>query len=168
MEIKLNRITWNEEQKILFDHLKTAIEKVYSEKRMLFECEGKSRYGLEQAFVFRTGIYLYEILKNTEYCDLDLDSEYNKNFLKLKSSDKFPKGMKPDLILHERNTNNKNMIVVEFKGSWNGNYARDREKLIELTKSDSQYRYTMGVLVKIFDKKCKYEIYINGNKEIIN
>jgi len=109
----------SEEQAYLIEVLRNAINAVYYEERFLLRFTQGDREGLEQAFVFRTGIHLSNLLYETPYATLDLDSEYNKNHGDAKTSRRFPNGLRPDLIIHRRDSNDENKLVAEFKGWWN-------------------------------------------------
>lgn len=154
----------NEEQTYLVNLLEQAIKRVYEEDRFLFDFSQGERTGLEQAFVFRVGIHLNNLLKLTPYKELDLDSEYNKCHGNIKRSRRFPKGLRPDLIIHRRDSNEDNKLVVEFKGWWNCNIAKDKKKLEDLTEPDEKYHYLIGVLVKIGMAEATYLYFINGKE----
>lgn len=156
----------NEEQQALVALLKEAIGRVYEEERFLLTCSEGNRTGMEQAFAFRTGIYLSGLLQGTDYKQLDLDSEYNKNNGVVKSSVRFPRGVRPDLIIHKRDSNEENMLVAEFKGYWNNNIACDLRKLEDLTNPDDNYNYLIGVFVRIGEKSPNFR-YFNGGREIV-
>jgi hypothetical protein len=154
------------EEKKLLILLKAAIDKVYKEERGIFDCTGGSRRGLEQAFVFRTGLYLNDLIKETQYAHLDLDCEYNKNQNGIKSTERFPQGVRPDLLLHRRGSNEENILAVEFKGWWNKNTKKDIMKLEDLTLPWDNYKYLIGVFVHIGKdfSECKYRYFIGGNE----
>ncbi|MBX3297451.1 MAG: hypothetical protein KF762_17250 [Acidobacteria bacterium] len=162
----------NQEQRYLVDLLKAAVENVYQEERFLLTFSDGDRKGLEQAFAFRTGIHLNKLLQGTVYESLDLDSEYNKNHGGVKSSERFPDGMRPDLIVHERDSNDENKLVVEFKGYWNLNSARgleevakDKRKLEDLTNANDNYGYLVGVFVIIQrNDPATFQYFENGQE----
>lgn len=152
----------NEEQTLLVSMLRDAIQAVYQEERFLLEFAQRERVGLEQAFVFRTGIHLSNILIDSPYEALDLDSEYNKNHGNVKTSKRLENGLRPDLIIHRRDSHEKNMIVAEFKGWWNKDLKTDIIKLEDLTAPNDNYHYLIGVLVLIGNSKPTYRYFING------
>jgi hypothetical protein len=154
----------NEEQEFLMSALFAAVKAVYEEKRSLLTYAKGDRKGLEQAFVFRTGLYLSGHLKGSEYELLDLDSEYNKNHGDPKKTINFPNGIRPDLIVHERDSNEKNKLVVEFKGYWDSGIDNDLMKLADLTSPHDQYQYAIGVLVIIGKANAEFRIFINGQE----
>lgn len=139
----------NEEQLELFICLKRAIHEVYNEHRLLFENRGKSVKGLEQAFAFRVGVHLSRILVDTKYATFDLDSEYNKRDGDIKVTTNFGRGIRPDLLLHVRNSDRENKLAIEFKGWWNKKVEKDHLKLCDLTDPNGQYKYLLGVFVHV-------------------
>jgi len=152
----------NEEQIRLIGLLREAISRVYGEERFLLRYAEGDREGLEQAFVFRVGVHLNTLLRDTAYEALDLDSEYNKNHGNAKTSRRFPHGMRPDLIIHRRDSNDDNKLVAEFKGWWNNNLQDDINKLEDLTNPNDNYHSLIGVLVRIEREAANYRYFING------
>lgn len=152
----------NEEQAYLVDVLRNAINAVYQEERFLLRFAQGDREGLEQAFVFRTGVHLSNLLAGTAYEMLDLDSEYNKNHGNAKTSRRFPNGLRPDLIIHRRDSNAENKLVVEFKGYWKRSIWRDIRKLEDLTDPNDNYHYLIGVFVHIGRTEATFRYFING------
>lgn len=152
----------SEEQAYLVEILQNAITAVYQEERFLLRFAQGDREGLEQAFVFRTGVHLSNLLKETPYATLDLDSEYNKNHGNAKTSRRFPNGLRPDLIIHRRDSNEENKLVAEFKGWWNNDTATDIQKLEDLTDPNDNYHYLIGVFVQIGRTEAAFRYFING------
>lgn len=154
----------NEEQQYLVDILQNAVNSVYQEERFLLRFAQGDRKGLEQSFVFRTGIHLSILLNNTPYATLDLDSEYNKNHGNAKTSRRFPNCLRPDLIIHRRDSNEENKLVAEFKGWWNNEVDSDIEKLEDLTDPNDNYHYLIGVFVRIDRTEAINRYFINGQE----
>ena len=128
--------------------LNTAINKFYENDSVLVSLKG-----MEQACVFRIGLYINELLCNNSNLNyLNLDCEYNKSNFGAKKTPRFPKGTRPDLIIHERNlnpniSNDNNTFIIEFKGWWNKATQRDIEKLEDFTSPSMGYHYQLGALV---------------------
>jgi hypothetical protein len=154
----------NEEQTFLVEVLRNAINAVYQEERFLLRFAQGDREGLEQAFVFRAGIHLSNLLEGTPYAALDLDSEYNKNHGNAKTSRRFPNGLRPDLIIHRRDSNADNKLVAEFKGYWNNDIESDIQKLEDLTGPNDNYHYLIGVFVQIGRTEAAFRYFINGKE----
>ena len=95
--------------------LKNAIEEFYSKDNELIAVKG-----MEQACVFRIGLYLYNLMQqDSTLSQFDLDCEYNK-------SNKGPKildnaKVRPDLIIHKRNLNND---IPNISGAITGDESR--------------------------------------------
>ena len=65
----------------------SALERVYADHHYLIE----NRVS-ERSIVFWFGISLYELLNGTEFENLDLDVEYNRNLLGVKRTQHFEQG----------------------------------------------------------------------------
>ena len=103
--------------RLLKELLQKAVQECYEKDMSLVE------RGMEQASVARIIYYMqtlinaddrYECLR--EYI---VDCEYYKNNDDLKRTLRCPKGTKPDLLLHKRENNTGNLMVVEFKSRKN-------------------------------------------------
>ena len=95
----------------LISLLKKAVKKFYENDNLLV-CKG----GMEQACVFRIGIYLNELIKNhPRFNNLNLDCEYNKS----SRGNKRLRGIsvRPDLIIHERkkSCNNYYYFSIDYR-----------------------------------------------------
>ena len=144
--------------------VKQAVQKFYENDIELVQVKG-----MEQACVFRIGLYLNEIMKNyPELNHLQLDCEYNKS----NRGTKMLAGVKirPDLIIHKRNLNNNhanqyNTLVIEFKGWWNNNIS-DIEKLKNFTSPQYGYHYPLAIFIKLGKNHNKtiYRYFQNGNE----
>lgn len=154
----------NEEQSYLANLLNEAVKRVYAEERFLLQYAQGDRAGLEQAFVFRVGLYLKVLLQGTVYEKLDLDSEYNKNHGGAKTSRRFPKGIRPDLIIHKRDSNEENKLVTEFKGYWEKDIEGDLQKLEDLTDPRDNFHYVLGAFVLIGKEQANYRYFVDGNE----
>lgn len=126
----------------------------------------------ERAVVFKFGTYMYEIIRNSSFYDFDLDSEYNRRHAFTKRTKNFPDGIIPDLLIHERNSQDNNLLVMEFKGYWN---KKDRSddfiKLQEFTCQDKgreyYYGYALGVFVFLTPNRADVETIYFKNGVII-
>ncbi|MCF6268640.1 MAG: hypothetical protein L3J41_02920 [Melioribacteraceae bacterium] len=98
----------------ILDMVKAALARIYDAHIYLIE----NRVS-ERSIVFWFGVYLRELLKETEFETLDLDLEYNRNFQRAKRTRNFPRGTYPDFILHRRGSNDENLLIIEFKPWWN-------------------------------------------------
>ena len=148
------------EQNNLKNFLEESIKEFYDKDSLLSE-----RKGMEQACVFRIGLYLQERLKKAKISDVVVDCEYNKNGDHPKRTVMFVEGVRPDLLIHKRGDNTKNLLVVEFKGWWNKAKNRDEDKLKSLTSSKDVYHYLLGAFVRLGKENIQeLEYYANGEK----
>ncbi|WP_162549715.1 hypothetical protein [Hymenobacter nivis] len=139
-----------------------ALDRLYLQDAVLM-----NRRGLEQSLAFRFGIYFHSQIKNTEWLSrLDLDMEYSKNGDDPKRTPTKPNGSRPDLILHSRGNNDGNVLIVEFKGWWNHQKRSvDRNKVLDFTNLEGDYRYGLGMLIEF--KKNGYVLeLIEGNRTL--
>ena len=122
----------------------------------------------EWTLVFRFGHYLQNKLNEyPEYRTLALDCEYNKHEYNQKMDIEKQKVIRPDLCLHERRTNEHNLLVIEFKREGRGD---DRNKLCMLTdfltgdpQSDkSRYGYRFGLSIIFQKDEFDYDLYQGG------
>ena len=146
--------------------LKFSLNRFYKQDKLLVK-----RKGMEQACVFRIGLYINDLLKNDEHLKFfDLDCEYNKNNYGLKVTPRFPKGSRPDWIIHKRNldltfSNKNNIFIIEFKGWWNKTIERDIEKLEDFTSPYIGYHYQLGAFVKLNIDDYEIRFYKEGREE---
>ena len=148
------------EQNNLKNFLEESIKEFYDKDSLISE-----RKGMEQACVFRIGLYLQERLKKAKISDVVVDCEYNKNGDHPKKTLMFLEGIRPDLLVHKRGDNTKNLLAVEFKGWWNKSKNRDEEKLKSLTSPDEEYQYLLGAFVRLGKENMQeLEYYANGEK----
>ena len=106
----------------------------------------------ERSIVFRFALYLFNRLQNSELYYYDLDCEYNRNIdleKKYHSNNGEILGCYPDIIIHKRGTNDDNLLVIEVKTWWNTNTEHNEDKLRDLTKQTSDYRYEYGLSITL-------------------
>jgi len=72
---------------------------------------------------------------------------------------------RPDIIIHKRNFDDKNYIVIEVKKDerclW------DYIKLKYMTSPEKTYRYRLGIFIHFPQSEPEYIYFINGSKEIL-
>ena len=145
----------------------SALARVYEQDYSLIE-----RRAHERSCAFRFGLYFSEIILQTSFGnddDLTIDFDYNRNIDNVKNMEGFNQrhGIFPDIILHHRGFNDKNIVVIEFKGHWSGN-ARDDDKLRGFTNQEvNDYHYGLGVFVRLTTtlNDCEIVYYKNGMLE---
>ena len=135
--------------------------------------------------------------EDNQFKDYKIDCEYNKHKQNPKRTSKCPEGtgalsrtdiaarnrcencfgqsakpnlIRPDLIVHERDNDRRNLLVVEFKCGKNKHTKNDKKKLKYLTCVNG-YGYELGILVRLMEtyqktfKKMRY--FINGQEKPI-
>jgi hypothetical protein len=145
----------------------SALERVYRQDFLLIE-----RQAHERSVAFRFGHYFSEIVGQTSFrndSELTIDCDYNRNLVNVKNMQGFNEvhGILPDIILHHRGFNDKNVVVIELKGHWGGN-GRDDEKLRGFTHpSENDYQYGLGVFIRLGTtlENCAVVYYKEGTVE---
>jgi hypothetical protein len=145
----------------------SALERIYTNDLSLIE-----RKAHERSIAFRFGLYFSEVVAQTSFGgddELVIDFDYNRNQYNVKNMHGFnPKhGVFPDVILHHRGFNDKNIVVIEFKGHWSGN-GNDHEKLCGFThQQQNDYHYGLGVFIRLGEalNSCVINYYKDGDSE---
>ena len=122
----------------------------------------------EQTLSGRLATYLIEYYEKDELWNYNVDCEYNRNFNNPKILENISNknGVRPDIIIHKRWSNDDNLLVIEIKKDSNAEAQSwsDDEKLRWFTSSDDQYRYTYWVYLMFDTEGLKeYKIYKKGN-----
>lgn len=145
----------------------SALERVYANDLSLIEREAH-----ERSIAFRFGLYFSEVVAQTSFGgddELTIDFDYNRNQYNAKNMHGFnPKhGVLPDVILHHRGFNDKNIVVIEFKGYWSGN-GNDHDKLCGFThQQQNDYHYGLGAFIRLGEalNSCVINYYKDGDVE---
>ena len=168
------------QEQVLF-LFKQAIKIFYEHDRKLLEIAAH-----ERACVARIAIYLQQLLNNEPNAKkLCVDCEYGS--MTTDTGEEFKKYMDtngayggndgqygrffPDLIVHERGTQQNNLLVAEFKGYWHsGTWGQDQTKLECLTKGGPSlnlkpyFCYQHGVFVALGRKHAHFVEFANGRQ----
>ncbi len=131
------------------------------------------RQANERSIAFRFGLYFSKRKLQSSFAedpDLTIDFDYNRNLDQVKNMEGFSDthGVYPDIILHHRGYNDKNILVLEFKGIWNRNNKARRDdfrKLTEFTHPNrNDYQYGLGVFIDLgYDlDSCNFTYFLNG------
>lgn len=91
--------------------------------------------------------------------DIHVDCEYDKRF-DLEKPGPDGKPMRPDIVVHTRNSRRNNMVALEIKKTRTS--RRDIEKLKTLTKRHGLYEYTLGVFVRFPSGKASFRWFVDG------
>ncbi len=140
-----------------------ALQSLYQQDQELIEFAVN-----ERSVVFRFGLYFAELLSKSSFSGYNLDCEYNRNLGKPKNTKNFSGGVIPDVLLHRRNSNEENILVLEFKGYWNkANRENDHKKIIDFISQteDNQYKYALGGVVELENGYFNVDYYLNYETE---
>ncbi len=139
-------MTLREEQlEILRQKVNSVLEKIYELDHALIQSGGQ-----ERSLSFRFGLYFNQEIGSTTWLNgLDIDLEYNKNGMEPKRTPRRPNGVVPDFILHQRGSNENNVMVIEFKGWWsNDSKENDVIKLEDFIHQEGEYQYGLGFFIE--------------------
>jgi hypothetical protein len=150
----------------ILEHLICSVHEFYQNDESLLTDGEQRRSGMEQACAFRIGFYLCNLIKDTKIKSYNVDMEYNKNGIRQKFI-KVEQKTRPDLIVHERWKNTRNLLIVEFKDVESNHVCSDIEKLKFFTNPSEEYKYKIGVLVELGYKEDDVNYrYFQKGKEI--
>lgn len=106
----------------------------------------------ERCIVFKFAKYFEQILTKRGYLSngLSLDVEYNHHLNETKTMRQRPKGSAPDLIIHQRGNDGRNILVLEAKkaSASKSKIQKDEGKIKDYRR---EYGYAFGVML-IFGK----------------
>lgn len=148
----------NEILKIITKALKKLIKKDGSliEREMHEEC-------INHKFAMYLEEYISKVIFYKEN-SLSVDMEYNKNGSNSKTLNNEINGKIPDIIVHRRETNDENLILIECKKDTLIN--RDKEKLKTFLRDLYSYKYTLGVEYKPLKDSIILFLYERDGEDI--
>ena len=135
----------NEQERLILDEaIRRALNILYKKDFYLIE-----HHLHEQCVAFQLGLYLFEELKRTMYCEYNLDAEYNKNMDRKKWLKSWPKGARPDFIIHKRgDISQSNILVIELKKGIKPKVTeKDKRKITEFMQHPYCYKYGVTILL---------------------
>ena len=135
---------WEIDYDQLKQYVDYALEKLYQKDMSLID-----RKASERDIVFRFGLYMNEILQSTEFCVYDIDVEYNRNGNEPKRLPNHKNGTYPDFIIHKREVNTDNLLVLEFKTEWYNNQKADKDKIQKYMDLSGEYKFKYGATILI-------------------
>ena len=143
---------WEIDYDRLKQYVDYALEKLYQKDMSLID-----RKASERAIVFRFGLYMNEILQSTEFSVYDIDVEYNRNGNEPKRLPNHPNGTYPDFIIHRREVNTDNLLVLEFKTEWYNNQKEDKDKIQKYMDLSGEYKFKFGATILIGKDRSQIE-----------
>lgn len=160
----------------LKNNINAALDRLYGPDISLID-----RRANERSVVFRFGLYFSSQVNLQNFSqnnDLTFDFDYNRNGNDVKGMEGFnaKHGVYPDIILHRRGWNDKNVVVLEFKvhsdtvkgKKLNNQINRDKKKLIGFTSPNiNNYQYGLGAFIYLKPERGDVAItyFINGQQQ---
>ena len=102
-----------------------------------------------------------------EFKEFDVDCEYDKHIDQEKYNSELNKNIRPDILIHKRGSDKKNLVYIEIKTDHNRDSRTfDIEKIKSVTKQDSEFKYRLGLFMDFNKDKNKLDIkYFEDGKE---
>ena len=118
----------------------------------------------ECAIVFRLAHYMQNIMDKTPvFKGYVLDCEYNRNGTDIKKLQE--NRVYPDVIIHQRQNHENNLLVMEVKTYWNNGTGQDMQKIREFMNPGGKYKYKFGVslIIERQREKMSFEVLSEGD-----
>lgn len=143
-----------ENKQELKEIMEIALKKLYEKDKELI-----NRKLHENAINHKLAIYLEEAINEKKGClnIYSIDVEYHKNGNDLKTL-LGGEGFRPDIILHERNSNENNILLIEAKIKLLD--SKDENVLKNCLKTPFNYRFSVGIEYKNPNQKESFICYI--------
>lgn len=153
-----------------------ALTQFYSQDQALVQYPDIKKAVSENCMLFRIGWYMHEHIRNySRFDSLNIDCQYNRNFGHPKSMFKPTlsgieakvKDPIPDLLFHQRGSNDNNLFLVELKKGKPSEQelANDVEKLCYFTNKAYEYKYAYGFSIWLYKKSwAKIKVYVDGKE----
>ena len=152
------------EKEELLKKINTALDIFYQNDNKLLELDTQ-----ERAIAHRLAVYLELLFKEYDIdCEYDKHGRYTKELEGIRECDLERKTNRilPDISIHKRGNDNFNLLVLEIKSKTDATLC-DIKKLELMTKSDGEFKYKFGILLRFKAERnsCKLDVYINGRKD---
>lgn len=153
-----------------------ALSNFYSHDKALVQYSNIKAAVSENCMLFRIGWYMHEYVQtNCDLAELSVDCQYNRNFKHPKSMYKptlsgIYKKVKdpvPDLLFHQRGSNDNNFFLVELKKGKpdKAELLNDDEKLRYFTDQLSEYKYSYVFSIWLYKKAwVQVKVYTDGKE----
>lgn len=146
--------------------LKHAVQQTYEQDSMLITQESPT----ERPVVHKIATYLEQLMPQS---DFNIDVDYNRNMGKSKYLDNISGNAIIDILVHIRNSNSNNMLAIEVK-MYDENETRDtsklnkilkdKNKLLGLTSDEDQYKFRLGVFIRMNHNGPRYTYFQHGRE----
>jgi len=131
--------------------IEKAIDDIYSKELDLLERENN-----EATISCKLAQYLFQ-----KFPGYHVDCEYNRHIKDIKTMtfNDVRKIIKPDIIIHKRDTGKNNLVYIEIKTDHNNeSREKDYEKIKNATNLKGEYKYKLGIFIDFNRKKEKSDI----------
>ncbi|MGI6366265.1 MAG: hypothetical protein ACOX2G_11170 [Bacillota bacterium] len=151
-----------------------ALQELYDKDRYLIfnrprDYDKEANHVSERSIVFRFGVYLCNICSDKGPLKFyDIDAEYNRNIYDRKNLPGYPNGTYPDLIVHKRGGNERNLLVAEFKTWWNSDRSNDVRRIKKFMAQKGNYRYRLGLSVLLNSGGVDLDWFYHSENGIAN
>lgn len=167
----------NYKDMVTFEELKalinSALADFYTNDSVLLDYNTEDKAVAERCMVFHIGWYIISRIKGIPSLSwANVDCEYNRNFnhpksmyeITLAGIQKKIKDAVPDLLIHQRRSNENNLLVVEFKKGTPSDtlFLNDEEKLIYFTDAQNEYKYSFGLYIELHKNTASVKVYQGG------
>lgn len=136
----------------LFEYVFKSLDELYTYEKDLLQEQSQER---------ALTAHLVNYLKSY-FTSYNVDCDYKNHLGNTKLIT--PKALaseRPDIIIHERGSDNENLFAFEIKHKTSFR-ERDYEKLKFLTLQNGNYKYKIGFALKLNEIDNQIEIFING------
>lgn len=152
------RITEN--QMVYFEDVKKGVDSALNDLRR-FDLQLLELCADERSATHRVACYLQQY-----FPDWHVDCEYNRKHGETKKL--HGKIIRPDIVVHKRNSAERNLVCIEVKKSGDpiSEINKDRKKLRGLTLIPGEYNYQYGLLMifsLVHPYTIQFEWYRKGN-----
>lgn len=146
-------------KEVIISGFQKAIKELCDKDKMLFDIGVQ-----ERSLQFRLACYLKDFFKKLEKEKIYIDIEYNRNAAEVKTNRAGNK-FYPDIILHERGSNNNNIIYCEIKKD----DISDNKDSTKIKEQMNERGYKYGInLYKLQSSDIKLDMYVNQEGIISN
>jgi len=128
-----------------------CIHKIYERDSDLFK---RNNYEV----TISTKLAQYLLIEFPEY---DVDCEYNKHICGEKKVLELNQNIRPDIVIHRRERDDKNLVYIEIKKAQN-NQSRelDYAKIKAVTTQKGMYKYKVGLFIDFSINEAKIQYFI--------
>lgn len=137
-----------------------SLQELYANDRELI-----TRKVYETATAHRLGVYMEQFWLSNGYDKRHVDIEYDKNMGNGKRLVPGEGGKRPDIIIHRRQSNDQNTLIVEMKKKKLSPIRDDENKLKGATDPRHGFHFQLGLYLGLRDDRYQCRWYVGGEME---